>query len=299
MKKGILLALTVVLSLYSQDSLSLESIAERVLADSPVIDSVASDWILTDTTIDIDSVNLEEIAVDSVEVDTTVADVTDSIIVEDTTIEADSVDTLVLVDSLGTAIFEDLTSEDTTLITNNTSDTDDDTTVSSGTILIDSVDAVTSASPMLFESPIGIVLVILIIVAIIAAIVMKLKSGKSSNKFLTQTRISIMDREVQIICGHIEEKFAQKDLTAQTVCEAVSTGVSFAEGLFSKELDMTIDEFIAHVRIHQAVDMINRGFCGELPQLMDQCGYEIESQFEADFTDITGVEVKKLLKDVE
>ncbi len=128
---------------------------------------------------------------------------------------------------------------------------------------------------------------------------MKIKGGKNSNKFLTQTRISIMDREVQIICGHIEEKFAQKDLSAQTVCDAVSTGVSFAEGLFSKELDMTIDEFIAHVRIHQAVDSINRGFTGEIAQLMDQCGYENESQFEADFVDITGVQVKKLLTDVE
>jgi len=174
------------------------------------------------------------------------------------------------------------------------------TDITSDTLLvIDSADAVTSASPMLFESPIGIVIMILIVLAIVITLIMKLKRGKSSNKFLTQTRISIMDREVQIICGYIEEHFAQKNLTAQTVCEDVSTGLSFAEGLFSKELDMTIDEFIAHVRIHQSVDMINRGFTGEITQLMDQCGYENESQFQADFTDITGVEVKKLLKDVE
>ncbi len=287
MKKGILLALTIVFSLYSQDSLSLESIAERVLADSPV-DSVFYDSATIDTATITDSVDLDEQATDSTIVDTnTVVDTADSIDSTDESIIADVVtDSL---DTLAVAV-EETVEEDTVITAVTTSDT---------VIENDSIDAVTSASPMIYNTPIGIVLIVISFLAVLFAIYLKFKRGQSSNKFLTQTRISVMDREVQIICGHIEEKFAQKDLTAQTVCEAVSTGVSFAEGLFSKELDMTIDEFIAHVRIHQAVDMINRGFDGEIDQLMDRCGYEVESQFESDFIDITGVEVKKLLKDVE
>ena len=138
-------------------------------------------------------------------------------------------------------------------------------------------------------------LLTVVIAVIIYAIVRLIKRDNDGSNFLTQTRVSIMDREVQIVCRFIEENYADVDLNLEKICVELSTGESFVEALFKKELDMRVEEFISHVRVHHAVNLVNEGFTGNYSELMEFCGYQDINQFKRDFKTIAGVSLDSVL----
>ncbi len=140
-----------------------------------------------------------------------------------------------------------------------------------------------------------LVLLMFVLLAVIGVAIYLVRRKKNSGNFLTSTRISIMDREVQLVCQYIEEHYADQELDAEKICEALSTGKQFVETLFKKELDMTLEAFITHVRIHHAVNNINEGFNGESEELMALSGYIDFPRFEHDFFTVTGVRLSSLI----
>ncbi len=142
---------------------------------------------------------------------------------------------------------------------------------------------------------IPLLFIVILFGLIVLVIVFLLKRKQNSGNFLTSTRISIMDREVQLVCQYIEEHYSETDLNVDSVCTALSTGKPFVEALFEKELDMTLNDFIIHVRIHRAVNRINDGFSGNVEELMQLSGYREMEQFDADFLSVAGVKLNSLI----
>lgn len=79
---------------------------------------------------------------------------------------------------------------------------------------------------------------------------------KTEKRFMTTTRLSLMDNEVRRACLHIEKYFAEPGLTPAGLCAAITTGEPFLEALFQRELGMTIAGYIGQVRIHHAKQIV-------------------------------------------
>lgn len=107
-------------------------------------------------------------------------------------------------------------------------------------------------------------------------------------RFMTTTRLSIMDKEVQRACRYIEEHYSDPALDIESICGALVTGGAFLEALFMKELGLSIAEFIAQVRINRAKIAIRKNPNLEADALARMVGYTDTNEFLARFETITG-----------
>lgn len=113
---------------------------------------------------------------------------------------------------------------------------------------------------------------------------------KADNKrFLTSTRLSVMNREVQIACNYMEKYFANPDLTLQSICEALVTGPAFLEALFQRELGMSVSDFLLHVRINRAKKILEKIPSEPADEVALNVGFIDYKQFLRNFSDITGI----------
>lgn len=141
-----------------------------------------------------------------------------------------------------------------------------------------------------------LLLMFLSIIVAIVAVVLYRKNRNRGDTYLTHTRIAIMDKEVQIISKYIEENFSNPDLSPEFICNELSTGLSFVETLFNKELGMSLYEFIENVRVHHAVNFINSGFEGSKEELMKSCGFSDLHYFEQQFKKVTNVDLETVIE---
>jgi AraC-like DNA-binding protein len=134
-------------------------------------------------------------------------------------------------------------------------------------------------------------LLFLTVSAVIIILTLSLyRERREKGRFLTTTRLSIMDKEVQRACRHIEEHYADPDCSLQSVCEALVTGEAFLDALFIKELGLSITDFITQVRINRAKIEMKKKPVPEIDLLALSVGYEDKEQFLASFTRITGTD---------
>ena len=114
------------------------------------------------------------------------------------------------------------------------------------------------------------------------------RERRERGRFLTTTRLSVMDKEVQRACRYIEEHFDEPDLDINRICAALVTGTAFLEALFVKELGLTIEDFIAQVRINRARIILGNDTRIATGTLAGQCGFSDENHFLECFSSITG-----------
>lgn len=110
-----------------------------------------------------------------------------------------------------------------------------------------------------------------------------------SSRFLTSTRLSLMDKEVQIACKYMENNYYDHDLTAEKLCEELVTGTAFLEALFVKELGMSIEDFLRQVRINRSRKMLEKNPQMPVYEVAEKCGYSDNDLFEKDFLSTTGL----------
>jgi AraC-like DNA-binding protein len=120
-------------------------------------------------------------------------------------------------------------------------------------------------------------------VVVIAASSFYILSGREKQRFLTTTRLSIMDKEVQRACRSIEKNFADRSLDIGTLCTHLVTGEAFLQALFERELGMAVEDFITQVRINRARIILSQQ--GPLPalQISAQVGYSSDIVFLQEF----------------
>lgn len=149
---------------------------------------------------------------------------------------------------------------------------------------------------LLVKPVLSILLLFLIIVIPAAGVYFLIRRAKESRKFLTTTRLSIMDKQIQRACHYIEKNYQNKDLSVQDICNELVIGATFLENLFQKELGMGVQDFINQVRINRALQIIDETPGSENQSIAFDCGYSSEDDFREVFKTITHVSVDEYRK---
>lgn len=108
-----------------------------------------------------------------------------------------------------------------------------------------------------------------------------------NSRFLTSTRLSLMDKEVQIACRYMESNYSDTELTVEKLCKELVTGAAFLEALFVKELGMGIEDFLKQVRINRARKALEKNPQMPIYEVAEKCGYSDNDLFEKDFKSTT------------
>lgn len=130
--------------------------------------------------------------------------------------------------------------------------------------------------------------VLLCSICIILITVKYLKKQVTPQRFLTTTRLSVMDKEVQRACRYIEKNYMDPDLSAQHVCRELVTGESFLEALMERDLGISISDFIAHVRINNATRIVDKQNMVSEEEMAEKTGFSDPEAFRKTFKKITG-----------
>lgn len=110
-----------------------------------------------------------------------------------------------------------------------------------------------------------------------------------SKRFMTSTRLSVMDREVQLACKFMEINYADPELSVESICKALVTGTAFLEALFDRELGMSVTEFLTQVRINRAKQLIKKKPELDEEELLTQIGFSDRAVFIQKFKEITDI----------
>jgi methylphosphotriester-DNA--protein-cysteine methyltransferase len=119
-------------------------------------------------------------------------------------------------------------------------------------------------------------------------IAVRTTGSRAEKRFLTTTRLSLMDGEVQHACLHIEKSYADPALTPARVCADLITGEAFLEALFSRDLGMGITGYIDQVRIHRAKQFARANPGADIQTVAMQVGFVEVNRFEEQFKKLTG-----------
>jgi AraC-like DNA-binding protein len=114
---------------------------------------------------------------------------------------------------------------------------------------------------------------------------------KKSNQptFVTTTRLSIMDKEVQTACRFIEKNYKNRELSVDSLCEALVTGKAFLGALFHQELGLSVEDFITNVRINRARMLIEKDTSIGPDTAALETGFPDTASFSDAFESIVGV----------
>lgn len=141
------------------------------------------------------------------------------------------------------------------------------------------------------QLPVGKLLILAGSVFLIILTISFYQSRRDRDRFMTTTRLSIMDKEVQRACRHIEEQFMDPQLDLRKLCESLVTGAAFLDALFVKELGLSVEGFIDQVRINRAkITLRNEPGIPE-SALGAAVGFADEKKFTEKFETITGCSV--------
>jgi AraC-like DNA-binding protein len=112
-------------------------------------------------------------------------------------------------------------------------------------------------------------------------------------RFLTTTRLSIMDKEVQKACRFVERNFADPALTPERLCEVLVTGESFLETLFERELGMSVSDFIDQVRVNRVKIALRRDPLLPVAELGIEAGFSEPEALESVFRKTAGMSLER------
>ncbi|MBD3239500.1 MAG: helix-turn-helix domain-containing protein [Chitinivibrionales bacterium] len=108
-------------------------------------------------------------------------------------------------------------------------------------------------------------------------------------RFLTTTRLSIMDKEVQKACRYIERNYADPSLTPETLCRTLITSESFLSALFERELGMSVGDFIAQVRVNRVKILLRTDPHTPLSELAEKTGFQSADELCSAFAGVGGI----------
>jgi AraC-like DNA-binding protein len=126
-------------------------------------------------------------------------------------------------------------------------------------------------------------------ITVIAGAFRFVRKQRASPRFLTTTRLSVMDKEVQRACRYIEKNFADPGLSLERICKDLVTGEAFIEALMERDLGVSVGDFLAHVRINHAKRILSKDPSAAGESVARDTGFENDVAFRACFRKLTGV----------
>jgi|GEM_PF-2093234 len=133
------------------------------------------------------------------------------------------------------------------------------------------------------------VVVLIICCGIILYTISFYRKKADTKRFLTSTRLSVMNKEVQIACNYMEKYFENPDLSVESICKALVTGPAFLEALFERELGMSVSDFLLQVRINRAKKILEKRPLEPADEISLQVGFTDSKLFIKRFKEITGL----------
>ncbi|MGB7569086.1 MAG: AraC family transcriptional regulator [Chitinivibrionales bacterium] len=130
--------------------------------------------------------------------------------------------------------------------------------------------------------------VLLLSIVIICMVVWFIRKTNRRPTFLSTTRLSVMDKEVQKACRYIEKNYAKPGLSIDMICSDLVTGKAFLEALFEKELGLTVDQFTVYVRINRARIFIENNPRANAETVAMETGFSAPGIFTAAFKKVVG-----------
>lgn len=134
---------------------------------------------------------------------------------------------------------------------------------------------------------------------IILYTIMFFQKKNDDKRFLTSTRLSIMDKQVRIACKYMESHFDDPGLSVETICEDLVTGPAFLEALFDRELGMSVPDFLSHIRINRVKDILEKEPGITVDELAGRVGYIDTTLFIKHFKEINGIDFKEYRESVQ
>jgi AraC-like DNA-binding protein len=120
---------------------------------------------------------------------------------------------------------------------------------------------------------------------------------KDEKRFMTTTRLSLMNGEVQRACLFIEKQFHNPSLSPASVCADIVTGEPFLEAMFERELGMSIAAYLEQVRIHHAKQVIAWNPAADARFVASQAGFSDTAAFEKSFEKTAGVDFESFRRE--
>jgi AraC-like DNA-binding protein len=115
-----------------------------------------------------------------------------------------------------------------------------------------------------------------------------------SRRFLTTTRLSVLDKLVQRACRYIEVNYPDPALTPEAVCNTLVTGKAYLDALFMNELGINVKDFIVQVRVNAIKHHLSTPSSQTQQQTPDidaicaDCGFADRSEAERCFSVVSG-----------
>ncbi|MCL2688299.1 MAG: AraC family transcriptional regulator [Chitinispirillia bacterium] len=143
-----------------------------------------------------------------------------------------------------------------------------------------------------------IVFLIVSVIIIIAAVLF-FSTKKDGRRFLTTTRLSVLDKMVQKGCRCIESNYMNPELTVDTVCSELITGPAYLNALFVKEIGIDVQSFIVQVRVNSIRNLIAENPAeSDLGRICEQCGFKTVTEAQEHFVRLCGVGIQDYRKSV-
>jgi len=124
--------------------------------------------------------------------------------------------------------------------------------------------------------------------AVIAATLYFYLTRRDTRRFLTTTRLSVLNRMVQKGCRYIESNYSDPTLSVTDVCEELVTGEAYLDAIFEKELGITVKDFITQVRVNNIKNMLANTASPDLEKICVQCGFPDRAFAERQFAGLNG-----------
>jgi len=137
-------------------------------------------------------------------------------------------------------------------------------------------------------------------VIIITAAIFFFSTKKDGRRFLTTTRLSVLDKMVQKGCRCIESNYMDPHLTVDTVCSELVTGPAYLNALFVKEIGIDVQSFIIQVRVNSIRNYITENPAeSDLGKICEQCGFKTVTEAQEHFVRLCGVGIAEYRKSME
>jgi AraC-like DNA-binding protein len=131
--------------------------------------------------------------------------------------------------------------------------------------------------------------ILFLLVIMIVLFIRHIMTRADRPAFVTTTRLSVMDKEVQTACRYIEKNYRNTELSLDLICEELITGKAFLNALFCQELGLCVEEFITQVRINRARIFLDKPIDADAETTAQQSGFMEANAFRDAFKKIVGV----------
>jgi len=133
-------------------------------------------------------------------------------------------------------------------------------------------------------------------ILIVAAALRYFLTRKDARRFLTTTRLSVLDKMVQRGCRYIESNYADHELSVDAVARELITGPAYLDALFVKEIGIDVHDFIAQVRVNAIKIILTENPSADIEDACSRSGFKNKPDAERYFKRLCKMEIGEYVK---